>query len=90
MGIFFPTSGSIFASDGDIDESLNKFTQVYLVADQGKTASANIQAGVVAASTMFMLKAASGLQSPMVAIVPTGCLSIDGLENGDIIALVKV
>ena len=90
MGIYFPTSGSVYGSDGSIGPSLNKFTQVYLVADPGVTASANIQMGLVAASTMFTLKAASGLQSPTISFVPTGCLSINGLENGDVIALIKV
>lgn len=90
MGVYFPTSGSVYASDASIGPSLDKWTQVYLIADEGKTASANIQMGVIAASTMFMLKAASGLQSPAITMIPTGCLSINGLENGDIIALVKV
>lgn len=90
MGVYFPTSGSVYASDASIGPSLNKWTQIYLVADQGVTASANIQMGVITASTMFLLKAASGLQSPTITFIPTGCLSINGLSNGDVIALVKV
>ena len=88
--VFFPTSGSVYAADASIGPSLNKWTQIYLIADEGKTASANIQMGLVAASTMFLLKAASGLQSPTITMIPTGCLSINGLENGDVIALVRV
>lgn len=90
MGIYFATSGSVYAADGNIGPSLDKFTQVYLIADEGVTASARIQMGLITASTMFTLKAASGLQSPTISFMPTGCLSIDGLENGDVIALIKI
>ena len=90
MGIYFPTSGSVYASDGSIGPSLNKWTQLYLVADAGAAASANIQMGLIAASTVAILRAPTAGMSPVITFVPTGCLSINGLEDGDVIALIKV
>jgi hypothetical protein len=89
MPILVPTSGSIIASDGNIDASVMKYTELYLVADEGVAASANITHGLVAASTVMLLRAPTAGMSQVVSFFPSGCLAVDGLENGDIIALVR-
>jgi len=89
MGILVPTSGSVYAADGNIGPSVMKFTQLFLVADEGVAASANIQYGLVAASTIALIRAPVAGMSPIMSFFPSGCLSIDGLENGDITALIR-
>ena len=89
MGILVPTSGSVYAADGNIGPSAKKFTQLFLVADSGAAASALIQHGLVAASTVAMLRAPEAGMSPIMSFFPSGCLSISGLEDGDITALIQ-
>ena len=87
---FFATSGSVFAADGSIPLSINRFTQLYLVADAGVAASALITTGLIAASTLAILRAPVAGQSPVITLMSSTCLSISGLENGDVIALMKI
>jgi hypothetical protein len=87
---FFPTSGSVYAADGVIYNSTKVFTQLYIVADAAGAASANIQTGVITASTIAMLRAPTGGQSPIITLMSSTCLSIDGLEAGDVVALTRL
>ena len=87
---FIANSGSAYAADGDIPDSINNWTQLYLVADSGKAASANIQVGAIAASTIAILRAPTAGMSGVITLIRSTCLSIDGLEDGDVIALIKV
>lgn len=91
MTLWAPNSGSVFGSDGAIDASADKPTWLFLIADVDAAASANINHGSPAASTVMTLRSASGRQSPTVGpIVSSTCLIVDGLDSGDVIALVKV
>ena len=87
---FIANSGSAYGSDASIPDSVNNWTQLYITADAGAAASANIQCGALAASTLAILRAPAGAMSPVITLSRSTCLSIDGLENGDVIALIKV
>jgi hypothetical protein len=87
---FFPTSGSVFGSDGVIAESVGRYTQLYIVADAGGAASANIQTGSIAASTIAILRAPAGGMSPVITLISSTCLSVDSLGSGDVVALIKM
>ena len=89
MGIYVPTSGSVYGSDASIPGSVKRYTELFLVADAGAAASANIQHGLIAASTIALLRAPDSGMSPGISFLPSGCLSIDGLEDGDVVALIK-
>ncbi len=87
--LFLPSSGSVYAADGVIAHSVGRFTQLYIVADESAAASANINTGTPAASTLMKLHASACTQSPMVSFLASTCLVIDGLSGGDVIALFK-
>ena len=87
---FIANSGSAYGSDASIPDSINNWTQLYIVGDAGAAGSANIQCGAVAASTVAILRAPAGGMSPLITIIRSTCLSINGLSNGDVIALIKV
>ena len=89
MPLLVPTSGSVIAADGNIDESVMKYTELFLVADEGVAASANITHGLIAASTVMLLRAPVAGMSQIVSFFPSGCLAVDGLEDGDVIALIR-
>ena len=87
---YFPTSGSVIASDGVIAHSANaRLTQLYLVADVDAAASAQITMGTPAASVIALLRAASGRMSPVITLMPPTCLAVAGLDSGDVIALIR-
>lgn len=86
---FFATSGSVYGADGVIENTTKTFTQLYIVADAAGAASANIQTGVIAASTIAMLRAPAGGQSSVITLISSTCLSIAGLGSGDVVALTR-
>ena len=87
---YFATSGSVFAADGVIAHSgSNRFVQLYIAADVDVPASATITMGTPAASVIALLRAGSGQQSPVITLMPSTCLTIAGLEDGDVVALIR-
>lgn len=86
---YFPTSGSVYGSDGAIPDSAGNMTQLYLVANEGVAASANIQHGAVTASTIALLRAPEAGMSQVITFISSTCLSVSDLEDGDVIALIR-
>jgi hypothetical protein len=90
MTLWVPNSGSKISSDGSIDASASgKLTFLFLISDPGAVASADIKHGSPAASLLMTLRSASGQQSPTISVVTSTCLIVDGLDSGDVIALVR-
>ena len=87
--LFLPSCASVYGADASIGNSVNRFTQLYIVADESAAASANIQTGAIAASTIMILRTSACTQGPTISFLASTCLSISGLSNGDVIALFK-